>query len=80
MKTLKRSVRGVSAVVVAVVLLFGASQAFASADGGREEFCPGTCPPYVGGFGNSCWNYCDSFEGYVGGDCDPIGQCCCVSK
>ena len=81
MKTLKRGIRGLSAVLVAVVLLFGATQAFASADGGRYQFCPGTCPPLVGGMGESCWQLCEFYE-YYGGDCEPFpdGDCCCVEK
>ena len=79
MKTLKRGFRGVSAVLVAVVLLFGATQAFASTDGALYQYCPGTCPPLEGGVGKSCWDLCVLHD-YVGGDCDPAGDCCCFEK
>lgn len=77
MKAVKRSIRGVFSILVAAVLLFGTAEALAAADSFWGPFCPGTCPPLEGGVGESCWQYCDEFPGYVGGDCLPNGDCCC---
>jgi hypothetical protein len=76
MKTVKRGVHGLFALLVAAVLLFGANQALASNDGAAFQYCPGTCPPETP---SSCWDLCVEHE-YFGGDCDPLGDCCCVDK
>ena len=75
MKTVKRGVHGLFAVLVAVVLLFGANQAFASTDGAVLLYCPGDCPPLTGGMFGTCWQTCEE-DDYVGGDCIG-GDCCC---
>ena len=80
MKTLKRSIRGLSAMFVAGVLLFGATQAFASVDGGRMEYCPGTCPPLTPHMYGTCWDLCYNPPYTFGGDCDAGGDCCCFFK
>ena len=79
MKTLKRSIRDLSAVLVAVVLLFGATQAIASAEGAWDPYCPGVCPPLTPGVDGTCWELCESIPPYVGDDCEdfPNGDCCC---
>lgn len=74
MNTVKRGVHWVFTILVAVALTFGATQAFASTD---VQFCPGSCPPLEGGVNGSCWQYCEGFTGYVGGDCHKSGLCCC---
>jgi len=76
MKTVKRSARWLVSVLVAVVLTFGASQALSAADSFWDPFCPGTCPPETGGVNGSCWDLCVTYD-YIGGDCDPSGECCC---
>lgn len=77
-KMLQRVLGAVGAVLVVGVLTFGATQAFASTGSGGPPGCIGTCPPFVGGIGNTCYDACADDPQYVGGDC-IFGLCCCFS-
>jgi len=78
MDTLIRSVRGLFAVMVIVVLLFGVVQVNLAA---AVQPCVGDCPPLTGGVTGTCWDACVD-EDFVGGDCTPSppSECCCFTK
>ncbi len=68
-KMLQRVAGAVGTLIVAGMLTFGATQAFASTE---MSFLGGTCPPLTPGFLGSCWTHCvNDHPPAVGGDCDP---------